>query len=315
MPPTPQLPDFDPFEVLGVTRDDPPEAVKAAWRQAAKEHHPDAVGGSDEQIKRINVAYEWLRDPTLRDTWLAAAEASRSAGPRWAAAPTWPPQTAWSPEPAWPLDPDEPPPGTIYEGPRAHSIDALADHIAASSMDDLLDLVHRHRPDPRWSIGLARAVEASGRRTPGAAAVWQVRQAVRSRLEELLSDARLRAVYDDELVGQVVSDRLADVVRGIVLLDLLTSDARARVTTEWDAIMGAATDPPGDDPAIGARRGRGGPWSRVPEAARWLVLLLGAALYSTALVALLPSQEAFAFILLGIGAVAVMLDRNRRAIR
>ena len=127
---------------------------------------------------------------------------------------------------------------SAYEGPRAESIAALADRIGSASMDDLLDLVHGYRPERAWSLGLARALEATGRRERGAAAVWHVRGCVRDRLEALLADDAIRAIYDDEFVGQVVSDRLADLARGIVLLDVLTADPRLRVVLEWDAVMG-----------------------------------------------------------------------------
>ena len=306
MPPNPQLPDFDPFEVLGVTPDDPSDVIKAAWRQAVKEHHPDAAGGTDERIKRINVAYEWLRDPTLRQTWLLAASGRRAIPQPWGPAP------GWEPAPVWPVEPDEPPEQTTYDGPRSERIASLVERIAGAAMDELLDLVHGYRPDLRWSIGLARAVEASRRRAMGAAAVWQVRQAVRARLEVLLEDPAIRAAYDDELVGQVVSDRLADLVRGIVLLDVLMPDARARVAYEWDAVMGGAADEPTDEPALGGRPIAPDPLARVPEPARWLVVLLAAAIYATLAVALLPSREAFAAILIGFGVATAFLVRNRR---
>ena len=236
----PQLPDFDPFEVLGVTPDDPPEVVKAAWRSRVKEHHPDAAGGSDAQIKRVNVAYEWLRDPTLRQLYLRAMGDRSGGGSR----------SEWEPEPAWPLYPDEPPAQTAYEGPRAASLEELGDRVGAASMDDLLELVHSYRPDRHWSVGLAQGIEASRRHEAGAAAVWQIRQRVRERLEELLVDAHTRAVYDDELVGHVVSDRLADLARGIVMLDLLMVQPRIRVLDEWHAVMGAGAEPPGDGPGL-----------------------------------------------------------------
>jgi hypothetical protein len=302
MPVQPQLPDFDVFGVLGVTPDDPPEAIKAAWRERVKEHHPDAAGGSDEQIKRINVAYEWLRDPTLRETYLLAT-AARALRPRWDA------------EPLFSDDPADATENAAYEGPRAESIAALADRIVSASMDDLLDLVHRYRPERAWSLGLARVLEATGRRERGAAAVWHVRGCVRDRLEALLADDAIRAIYDDEFVGQVVSDRLADLARGIVLLDVLTADPRLRVVLEWEAVMGPTARPPGDEPGLADPTG--GPsrlatrWSRIPDSARWLLGLLAAGLYATAATVLFPSREAFAVILLGFGLAAAIALRGR----
>lgn len=47
----------DPYEVLGVRPDSPPEVIEAAHRALAKRHHPDA-GGSVEAMKEINAALE-----------------------------------------------------------------------------------------------------------------------------------------------------------------------------------------------------------------------------------------------------------------
>lgn len=46
----------DPYAILHVNRDAPPEVIEAAYRALAKIHHPD-VGGSDAAMKRINVAH------------------------------------------------------------------------------------------------------------------------------------------------------------------------------------------------------------------------------------------------------------------
>lgn len=130
-------------------------------------------------------------------------------------------------------------------------------------------------------------------------------------------DAAVQAMYDDELVGQaVLSDRLADLARGIVLMDLLSPDARARVMAEWDAVMGLSAAPPGEDVAlpgpvgpVTVARGR---WSRVPDGFQWLLLVIAAAAWAVGMMLLLPSREAFAFILLGYATVGVMAYRARR---
>jgi hypothetical protein len=304
MPVHPRIPDFDVFEALGVTRDDSPETVKAAYRRRVKEHHPDAAGGSDEEIKRINVAYDWLRDPTLRRTYLLATEGRGTLAQQWGQDETAD------------LDRDEPPASWVaYEGPRAERIDALTDRIGVAGMAEMVDLVHGYRPDMRWSLALARAIEASGRRELGAAAVWQVRRAVRARVEALVDSPEVRAVYDDELVGQAVSDRLADLARGIVLLDMLAPDARDRVSGEWDALMGPQAGPAGDEPGLGGRTGGlstlGTSWARAPDAVRWIAVVLAAALYATAANALLPSREAVIVILLGFATVATVFITRR----
>jgi hypothetical protein len=78
----------DPFTVLGVPLDASLEAIKAAWRRLAREHHPDVSGGDSAEERRanrrmaeINAAYHELRDPERRrrhrDT---SARAARAAG-------------------------------------------------------------------------------------------------------------------------------------------------------------------------------------------------------------------------------------------
>jgi DnaJ like chaperone protein len=58
----------DPYEILGVERNASPEAIKRAYRELMKSHHPDRllangmapefVTTATEKIKRLNVAYE-----------------------------------------------------------------------------------------------------------------------------------------------------------------------------------------------------------------------------------------------------------------
>jgi hypothetical protein len=329
VPPHPRIPDFDVFATLGVTPEDPPEAIKAAYRRRVKEHHPDAAGGSDEEIKRINVAYDWLRDPTLRRTYLLATAQRRGPTLEWDArtgrasypeAPVeWAPYPGADAEDSGYWDQQPPPFAADYDGPRAHRVAALTDRIATAGMPELVDLVHGYRPDMGWTLALVRGIETSGRRDLGAAAVWQVRRAVRERVQELLVSDEVRAVYDDELVGQAVSDRLADLVRGIVLLDVLMPQARARVAAEWTALMGIEAEPPGDEPGLGVAPGGlsrvGRSWSRAPDALRWVAALLAAAIFATAVYALLPSREAVAVIILGLAAAAVTLLRRRSPMR
>ncbi len=60
---------FDPYAVLGVSRDATPLQVARAHRRLAKEHHPDLHEGADEaaeRMRRINLAWEILSDPLRR---------------------------------------------------------------------------------------------------------------------------------------------------------------------------------------------------------------------------------------------------------
>ena len=59
----------DPYTVLGLQRDATPEAIRAAYRQLAKRHHPDLNPGKPEaaeRFKAINAANDLLSDPERR---------------------------------------------------------------------------------------------------------------------------------------------------------------------------------------------------------------------------------------------------------
>lgn len=60
------------YETLDVAQDASAAEIKAAWRRAAREHHPDREGGSDERMRAINAAYDVLNDPAKRKRYDAA---------------------------------------------------------------------------------------------------------------------------------------------------------------------------------------------------------------------------------------------------
>ncbi len=63
------LPDDDLYARLELGVDASPEAIEVAWRALLKRHHPDVAGSGDAALaraKRINVAHDWLSDPSLR---------------------------------------------------------------------------------------------------------------------------------------------------------------------------------------------------------------------------------------------------------
>ena len=74
------------YEVLGVAREAGETEVKTAFRRLAKECHPDRCGGdptAEERFKKVNEAYEILKDPQRRaayDRFGHAAFDNRSGG-------------------------------------------------------------------------------------------------------------------------------------------------------------------------------------------------------------------------------------------
>lgn len=69
------------YDNLKVTRDAPPEVIRAAYRSLCHRFHPDRHGGSaraTQTFQLINRAYEVLSDPQQRlqhDAWIAFEEA------------------------------------------------------------------------------------------------------------------------------------------------------------------------------------------------------------------------------------------------
>ena len=55
----------DPYTTLGVPKNADTAAIRAAHRRAAKKHHPDA-GGKTEEMVEVNRAYMILSDPAKR---------------------------------------------------------------------------------------------------------------------------------------------------------------------------------------------------------------------------------------------------------
>jgi len=64
----------DYYQTLGVSKDASAETMKKAFRELARQHHPDKVQGDDKisaetRFKEINEAYEVLKDPEKREKY------------------------------------------------------------------------------------------------------------------------------------------------------------------------------------------------------------------------------------------------------
>jgi curved DNA-binding protein CbpA len=78
----------DPYRVLDIRHDAPPDEIKRRWRELAREHHPDRAGADAQErerlttrMARINAAYDVLNDPVRRARYDATPHARRE---RWA---------------------------------------------------------------------------------------------------------------------------------------------------------------------------------------------------------------------------------------
>jgi molecular chaperone DnaJ len=60
------MPNQDPYEILGVSRDASADDIKKAYRKLAHKYHPDKGGGDEAKFKEINSAYQILSDPTKK---------------------------------------------------------------------------------------------------------------------------------------------------------------------------------------------------------------------------------------------------------
>lgn len=87
-----EIPEFDLYLELEVHELASPETIDAAWRSLSKRFHPDVAlpSSGTEKMSRLNVAHEWLTDPTLREAYDSrrrlsppSAPAERTRGGAW----------------------------------------------------------------------------------------------------------------------------------------------------------------------------------------------------------------------------------------
>lgn len=93
---------MDPYAVLGVARDAPTEEIRRAYVALARRNHPDVRGddpAADEQMRRINLAWEMLSDSDSRAAVDRRLTPPAQPGPRQGPMPE-------QPQPARPRDED-----------------------------------------------------------------------------------------------------------------------------------------------------------------------------------------------------------------
>ncbi|MGD0018048.1 MAG: DnaJ domain-containing protein [Candidatus Limnocylindrales bacterium] len=84
------MPPRNPFAVLELPLDATTDAIKAAWRRLARQHHPDVASGdqgverhANRRMAEINAAYHELSDPERRRRHREAAARAARAGQPW----------------------------------------------------------------------------------------------------------------------------------------------------------------------------------------------------------------------------------------
>jgi len=229
MPPRTPLPSDDLYARLGVPLDASDEAIEIAWRGLLRKHHPD-VAGEDalDLAKRINVAHDWLSDRELRERYdreryererppavPSAGGHSRSSAP--------PQRTDGPRSPSWSARQRRRPATT---GER---VDAIIERVGRLTVDEL-DRLALAEPAPI-------AFLATLRRFVSPELQDALDGAERSVVDALPRAARRQAAIRDAIVG-----RIAELMLGEVLDDLLGEPAgeraRERLTRGWDAAVG-----------------------------------------------------------------------------
>ena len=150
-----QVPDFDPYELLGVDASADSSTVDRAYKARIRHVHPDIAGvaGLDE-TKRLNVAREWLLDPDLRaqlpppvSRWGRTPESTTTTRQQKPPAPPresspadtewyWAGQPAPPPKPSWDYDPEVDDPVTFDYGAWNDELRAFFDTIRGLTADE-----------------------------------------------------------------------------------------------------------------------------------------------------------------------------------
>ena len=150
-----QVPDFDPYELLGVDASADASTVDRAYKARIRHVHPDIAGvaGLDE-TKRLNVAREWLLDPELRaqlpppvSRWGRTAESTSTTRQQKPSTPPrettttdtewyWAGKPAPPPRPSWDYDPEVDDPVTFDYGAWNDELRAFFDTIRGLSADE-----------------------------------------------------------------------------------------------------------------------------------------------------------------------------------
>ncbi len=229
------VPEDDLYARLEVETDASSEAIELAWRALLKQHHPDVAGDDAaalERAKRINVAHDWLSDPSQRARYdrerlgLGAIPAVRArTGVRHGRPPrAWPPQPA--PRPASGARARRSTRPDLVRGEPAERMARFLDRVARLTPDELDRLAAAEPPPIAFLATVRRFV------TPDAAAAFEAAETAlavlvpHDRWTEVGLREGLLGVAAELVLSAFLDDTLAEPFRG---------RARDRLLRAWEA--------------------------------------------------------------------------------
>ena len=226
--PRPPLPSDDLYARLGVPVDASVEAIEIAWRGLLRRHHPDVAGDEGlEAAKRINVAHDWLADPSLRARYDRERGLRHAVGPRgdgrggpWHARG---PAREASDEPAGPRRPA----GRRRPADPASAIARFLERLASLTPTDIDRLALAEPPPIAFGATIRRFLPP-------------VQRAALDELESRVG-AAVPAAADRPAIRDAIDGYATELVLGPFLDELLSepfrSRARERLTRGWEAAV------------------------------------------------------------------------------
>jgi len=258
-----QLPDFDPFELLGVDASADAATIDRAYKARIRYVHPDIAGiaGLDE-TKRLNIAREWLLDPDLRaqlplptPRWGRTTEAAQPPPPPTPApSPPTPSSTSSStdwywdgapappPRPSWAYDPLRDDPLRFDYGAHTDRLREFFDSIRSLSGDERARVTYSLGEEPPLFFDVFEDVVSERLWTRSEALEDAISLVWSERVDEQppLLFPRGRVFGNGVVVANAYAQWLlmGDVIRGRTRDDDASAALADRCTALWEASVG-----------------------------------------------------------------------------